>query len=63
MPDLTAVTVASPPPCDFCGSEEALYDGKTKHGPWAYMCQKHFDRFGVGLGMGKGQRLILPGDA
>lgn len=23
--------------CDFC-EKEAFYDGKTKMGPWAYMC-------------------------
>lgn len=28
--------------CDFCG-RLALYDAKTKLGPWAYVCQLHFD--------------------
>ncbi len=31
------------PRCDFCG-RPALYDAKTKLGPWAYVCQKHFDQ-------------------
>jgi len=43
------------PHCD----EEALYDAKTIYGPWGYLCQHHFDVLGVGLGMGKGQRLIV----
>jgi len=42
--------------CDFC-RREAKYDGKTKMGPWAYMCEFHFRQFGLGLGSGKGQRL------
>ncbi len=48
--------------CDFCkraGSlKRATVDGKTKHGPWAFMCDKHFKTEGVGLGIGKGQRLV-----
>lgn len=42
-------------PCD----ELASYDAKTKNGCWAYMCEKHFEEFGIGLGTGKGQRLEL----
>jgi len=42
--------------CDLC-RREAKYDGKTKMGPWAYMCEEHFRQFGIGLGSGKGQRL------
>lgn len=52
------VKVARIPKCDFC-LDKAKYDGKTKVGPWAYMCKKHFKQFGVGLGLGKGQELIL----
>lgn len=59
MPDLTETTVATLPHCDFCGGGEALYDGRTIHGRWAYMCERHFDSFGIGLGTGKGQRLLL----
>jgi len=44
--------------CDFCG-DTAKYDGRTKLGPWAYMCQECFKRHGIGLGLGKGQRLIV----
>lgn len=37
---------------------EAAYDGKTKYGPWAYMCVTCFVDHGIGLGTGRGQRLI-----
>lgn len=63
MSDLIEVTVLRRPHCDLCGGGEALYDGKTIHGPWAYMCQRHFDSIGVGLGTGRGQRLLLRGGA
>lgn len=33
------------PKCDFC-SERAVYDAKTKFGPWGYMCEKHFELLG-----------------
>ncbi len=64
----TEIKVNRFPLCDFiegsiwsdCRDEgEARYDGKTIHGPWAYMCEQHFTEFGVGLGTGRGQRLIL----
>lgn len=63
MSDHTTVRVDEIPPCSFKHAvyTEALYDGKIKRGPWAYMCQAHFDLHGVGLGLGKGQRLILKG--
>lgn len=53
------------PSCDLCSMlgvylVPARYDGATVHGPWAYMCQTHFETDGVGLGTGAGQRLILP---
>lgn len=56
-PELVTADVVELPACDFCGST-AHFDGKTVHGPWAYMCTDDFFRFGVGLGMGRGQRLI-----
>ena len=52
------VVVDSLPKCDFCESE-ARYDGKTKLGPWGNMCEECFPVYGVGLGTGKGQRLVL----
>jgi len=44
--------------CDFCGFE-AHYDGRTDRGPWAYMCESHFNSRGMGLGTGRGQELIV----
>lgn len=64
-----STTVSRLPDCDICKYvgrptnkiEKAAYDGKTKDGPWANMCEHHFNQYGVGLGTGKGQRLILEG--
>lgn len=53
-----------PPYCNFCFSYTyakpilATYDGKTKDGPWALMCDDHFKKEGIGLGTGRGQKLI-----
>jgi len=61
----TEVEVDKLPQCDFCKQDPlvpyqaAYFDGKTKMGPWAFMCREHFKQFGVGLGTGKGQRLVL----
>lgn len=59
------VEVGVIPDCDVCKTEGATmpakYDGKTVHGPWAYMCEHHFLHLGIGLGTGMGQRLILRG--
>ena len=54
----TEVNVEVLPKCDFCDSQ-AVYDGKTKMAPWANMCAAHFKVYGIGLGLGRGQRLIL----
>lgn len=32
--------------CDFC-DKQAVYDGKTTLGPWAYMCEAHRRQYGV----------------
>jgi hypothetical protein len=62
--DGTVAVVAVMPMCDICknnGDETvpAQYDGRTKSGPWANMCITHFNLHGVGLGTGKGQKLVL----
>jgi hypothetical protein len=57
MDDITEVKVLYIPKCDLCG-DMAVYDGKTKYGPWAYMCECCFQTAGKGLGLGKGQRLV-----
>ncbi len=48
--------VSKLPKCDFC-DEKAKVDGATRLGPWAYMCDYHFKEEGLGLGLGKGQKL------
>jgi len=44
--------------CWLCHSGRNPVDGKTVLGYWAYMCEEHFHSLGVGLGLGRGQRLI-----
>lgn len=62
------IKVSSIPDCDICKNQQdrvirpAVYDGKTVFGPWAYMCEEDFQDFGIGLGTGKGQKLILDTD-
>ncbi len=48
------------PACSICSQMPAMVDGKTKQGPWAYMCSGCFDLDGAGLGPGKGQMLVVP---
>ena len=59
----TYVVITRHKQCDFCKNMgevvDAVIDGKTSFGPWANMCQPHFDLYGVGLGTGFGQRLII----
>jgi hypothetical protein len=51
--------------CDICKQLIKLefVDGKTVHGPWANMCQSCFDKHGVGLGLGRGQRYVYDAPA
>ncbi|GAB3260326.1 hypothetical protein [Kineosporia babensis] len=37
----------------------AAYDARTVQGFWAYLCESCFSEWGIGLGTGKGQRLII----
>ena len=46
------------PKCDFC-EKKSYADAKLCFGPWAYVCQTHFDLYGCKLGMGVGQKLKL----
>jgi hypothetical protein len=43
--------------CQLCENAPATIDGKTVMGPWANMCDACHAQYGVGLGLGKGQRL------
>ena len=61
----TTARVTKLPECDLCKNEnpdytpeKAQYDGKTRYGIWGYMCERHFQTDGIGLGLGKGQLLI-----
>lgn len=62
----TTARVLRRPDCDVCKQNNlttpAEYDGKTVHGPWANMCGPHFELIGVGLGTGRGQRLLVEGE-
>jgi hypothetical protein len=56
----TSVLVFEPRACDFgVTCEPALVDGRTQLGSWANMCPNHFKEYGVGLGIGRGQVLIV----
>lgn len=45
--------------CDICWTQSTtIIDGKTKRGPWAYMCPRCHSFNGVGLGEGRGQRFV-----
>lgn len=56
------------PDCDLCGIEmgvkrPGLYDGKTKLGPWANMCEEHLITDGYPFSQGLAhKRLIIPDD-
>jgi len=60
------VVVAELPLCDMCVhqrgagmADQAMYDAATRMGPWAYVCQYHFEHYCYGVGTGRGQRLVL----
>ena len=64
MTDGTYVHVQQLPPCDIHLQTDgsvvtAGYDGATRFGPWAYMCHACFTSYGRGLGIGRGQRLMV----
>lgn len=66
-PNSTKVRVDHLPDCEApphaLGHHPALFRGKVKQkvlissGKWLYMCDPCFERYGVGLGEGRGQRL------
>jgi hypothetical protein len=68
MNNHSEVVVMRLPDCDIdSGHGAAAYDAKTKQGPWGYLCEDCYADHGIGLGLGKGQRLVLraegePGD-
>jgi hypothetical protein len=56
--DKHTVEMAQRPKCQFCPNP-AQYDGRTGMGPWAYMCDLHFQMHGLGTGLGVGQRIVV----
>jgi hypothetical protein len=46
--------------CDICSREikREFVDGKTVMGPWALMCRRCVGSYGVGLGLGRGQKYL-----
>jgi hypothetical protein len=65
----TVARVHHIPPCDLCKGRTvkptpAMYDAKTVFGAWAFMCQAHWDVYGIGVGTGLGQVLeLIPADS
>ena len=49
-----------PENCDICKDclkrFPTFYDGRTVHGPWAWMCEECWHWHGTGLGTGFGQQ-------
>lgn len=46
--------------CDVCSTKfkTVMYDAKTSQGPWANMCEECFSMYGIGLGVGLGQKYV-----
>ncbi len=63
---MKSVIISEYPLCDFCMEDfnktEATYDGVTVYGKWAFMCKYHFELYGIGTGLGVGQKLIKKED-
>lgn len=56
----TLVLMDRIPVCDIVPEHgDAYADAKTTQGSWGYLCRDCFDHMGVGLGLGRGQRLEL----
>lgn len=59
------VLVEQVPNCDICirknDVKNAIYDAKTVFGMWGYLCEECYGKYGLGLGIGLGQRLVLKG--
>ena len=65
--------VGKPPEkCDICespittvfidGRTVFIDGGKVRPGPWAFMCEECHKQYGVGLGMGHGQKYLKQGE-
>jgi hypothetical protein len=60
----TTWTGAAPESCDICHDPIAstFIDGIVRNGPWAIMCTYCHNLWGVGLGLGRGQRYVRQPD-
>jgi hypothetical protein len=61
------VVVPDLPSCDFhlLGRMQQVpsrYGCRTVFGDWAFLCVECFQQYGVGLGAGRGQILLKPGE-
>jgi hypothetical protein len=68
MTDHTSVIVDHLPECDFKGTASPCaghqrYDARLRDGMWAHVCEYHFQKYAVGLGLGRGQLLITQAEA
>jgi hypothetical protein len=55
----SCVQVRELPKCNVPGcSSDARFDAKTVIGQWGYLCEKHFNQLGAGIGIGLGQALV-----
>jgi hypothetical protein len=50
-----------PEHCDLCNYAfgKTFVDGKTMQGPWGILCSTCHEAYGVGLGVGRGQKYDL----
>jgi len=54
----------APVACELCHGPigDEFIDGKLRTGPWALLCPDCSRKWGVGLGIGRGQRYTLQAD-
>jgi hypothetical protein len=58
----SVIRVPEIPACEYRGCEQpAVVYGRLFYGLglWIYMCIAHFEKYGVGLGRGYGEALVL----
>jgi len=54
------VKVLELPQCQMCEASVASYDSRLfAQTIWAFLCEKCYEKFGVSLGTGNAQKLIL----
>ena len=59
--DGTVALMSKIPDCDYCPNPySAEYDAGTIEGPWAFMCEYHYNLHSkhLELGWGKGQKIV-----